>query len=108
MAPVVRFRLGTLTFTWDTGKYETNVRKHGVTFEEAATTWVDAFAIEIFDEEHTKHEDRWLRIGMSLRGALLVTWCTERGTKSSVVIRIIGARRATPNEEKLYDKAKRA
>ena len=84
-----------------------NVRNHGITFEEAATTWMDSFAIEVFDEEHSDHENRWLRIGMSLRGALLVTWSAERSSKTSVVIRIIGARRVTKREQRLYGKKKK-
>jgi uncharacterized DUF497 family protein len=107
MPSPIRFRLGHLSFTWDAAKYETNVRKHGITFEEAATTWLDVFAIESFDEQHADHEDRWLRIGMSLRGALLVTWSSERTTQSYVVIRIIGARRATTRERRLYDNEKK-
>ena len=76
--PTVRYRLGHLAFAWDAAKAETNVRTHGVAFEEAATTWLDPRAIERFDEEHASDEDRWLRIGASIRGALLVVWSSER------------------------------
>jgi uncharacterized DUF497 family protein len=107
MSSPVCFRIGSLSFTWDASKYETNVRKHGITFEEAASTWLDAHAIESFDEEHADREERWLRIGMSLRGALLVTWSAERITRRSVVIRIIGARRTTTKERRLYEREKK-
>ncbi|MBN1611320.1 MAG: BrnT family toxin [Polyangiaceae bacterium] len=107
MASSSHFQLGRLAFTWDLDKYELNVRNHGITFEEAATTWMDSCAIEAFDEEHSDHEDRWLRIGMSLRGALLVTWSMERSTRTSVVIRIFGARRATAKEQNLYDQERK-
>jgi uncharacterized DUF497 family protein len=101
-----RFELGELRFTWDAAKYSRNVAVHGVTFEEAATTWLDPGAIERFDEEHAQEEDRWLRIGRSaLRGALLVTWSAERVQGGVTSIRIIGARRATRGERNLYEQA---
>lgn len=102
-----RFQLGELFFTWDSSKYETNVRRHGITFEEAATTWLDTRAIERVDEEHSEAEDRWLRIGMRSRAALLVIWSAERERGSAVTIRLIGARKATPRERKLYERQKK-
>lgn len=102
MAGAVRFRLGNLSFAWDSKKAEANARRHEVTFEEAATTWLDPRAIERFDEEHSDHEDRWLRIGSSLRGALLVVWSTERQAATETVIRIIGVRRTNQRERILY------
>lgn len=101
----VQFRLGDLEFTWDPEKHRTNVEKHGIAFEEAATTWLDLFAIERFDKEHSKDEDRWLRIGSSLRGTLLVVWSTERRARRKL-IRLIGARRANRKEHRLYGKEK--
>lgn len=102
MVPPIRFRLGQLLFAWDPEKALANVRKHGIPFEEAATTWLDPLAIERFDEEHSDAEERWLRIGSSLRGALLVVWSTERGMGGQTVIRILGARRANQKECDLY------
>lgn len=102
MASAIRFRLGHLSFAWDTEKAESNVRSHGVSFEEAATTWLDPLAIERFDPEHSELEDRWLRIGSSLREALLVVWSTERDMDGDTVIRIIGARRTNRRERELY------
>ena len=98
-----RFRLGDLAFDWDEAKAERNVAKHGVTFVEAATTWLDPQAIERSDDEHSTTEDRWLRIGSSLRGALLVIWSAERNDDDEVWIRIIGARRANRRERELYE-----
>jgi hypothetical protein len=97
------FRLGDLDFRWDSRKAEANVRKHGVTFEEAATTWLDPYAIERPDPEHSADEARWLRIGSSLRGALLVAWSTEREDEGRVLIWVIGARRANAREHDLYE-----
>jgi len=102
VAGTIRFRLGHLSFAWDPAKAEANVRSHGITFEEAATTWLDPVAIERLDEEHSDAEDRWLRIGASLRGALLVVWSTEREAAGRTVIRIIGARRTNGRERTLY------
>jgi uncharacterized protein len=102
----VRFRLDDLSFTWDPAKAAANVTKHGISFEEAATTWLDRNAIERFDEAHSAAEERWLRIAYSLRGALLVAWSTERARSSGVVIRIIGARRAHRRERELCEKAR--
>ena len=102
VAPTIRFRLGHLLFAWDAEKAAANVDTHGISFEEAATTWLDPLAIERFDEEHSETEERWLRIGSSLRGALLVVWSTERDTQDQTVIRIIGARRTNRRERELY------
>jgi uncharacterized DUF497 family protein len=99
------FELGTLCFAWDDVKHHSNVRKHGIAFEEAATTWLDSKAIEKFDQEHSKEENRWFRIGLSLRGALIVTWYAVDPEDRE--IRLIGARRATANEWRLYDKENR-
>ena len=99
---VERFSLGELEFTWDRAKDLSNTRKHGIAFDEAATIWIDDHALELFDEEHSIDEDRWIRIGMSLRGVLVVTWWTVKPERGGV-IRIIGARAATPVERNLYE-----
>jgi len=88
-----------LTFVWDEEKSKRNVRKHGVTFEEAKTVFNDPFAITITDPDHSREEERFLDIGLSSRERLLVVWYTEREEK----IRIIGCRRATPFERKTYE-----
>ena len=100
---MVRFGLGELTFTWDPAKYDVNIRKHGVTFEDAATTWLDPLAIERADFAHSGGEPRWLRIGASLRGQLLVVWSSERQGRGRTVIRLIGARRATATERRRHE-----
>jgi uncharacterized DUF497 family protein len=99
----VRFLLADLEFAWDPEKARSNAERHGVSFEEAATTWLDPLAIERRDEAHSAVEERWLRIGTSLRGALLVVWSTERGRERRTVIRIIGARRANRKERELHE-----
>jgi hypothetical protein len=105
VASTVRLRLGELSFTWDARKAESNIDKHGITFEEAASTWLDPFAIERPDDTHSEDEDRWLRIGSSVRGALLVVWSTERLSRGRTLVRIIGARRVNRKERTLYEEA---
>ena len=106
MAGQERFRFGELTFVWDANKNRANALKHRVAFEEAATTWLDPMAIERFDQEHSRQEGRWFRIGLSLRSALLVSWWTLRHERGEELIRLIGARRATRSEWRLYEKEK--
>lgn len=86
-----------IQFEWDEEKASGNKEKHCVSFEEARTIFNDPFAITIADPDHSAHEDRWLDIGFSSQGRLLVVWYAER----SGSIRIIGSRRATKAEERV-------
>ena len=54
-----------MDFVWDSTKAETNVRKHGISFEEASTVFFDENALEIFDPDHSENEDRFLLLGLS-------------------------------------------
>ena len=88
-----------LIFEWDERKAKQNIRKHGVSFEEAATVFGDQFSITIYDPLHSENEDRFVILGMSSKNRLLVVVHTERGDK----IRIISARKATKKERKQYE-----
>jgi uncharacterized DUF497 family protein len=88
-----------LTFEWDEEKSKKNSKKHGVTFEEAKAVFNDPFAITINDPNHLDKEDRYLDIGLSSRGRLLVVWYTERQQN----ICIIGCRRGTLSERMTYE-----
>ena len=88
-----------LIFEWDERKAKQNIRKHGVSFEEAATVFGDQFSITIYDPLHSEDEDRFVILGMSSKNRLLVVVHTERGNK----IRIISARKATKKERKQYE-----
>lgn len=88
-------------FEWDEAKARSNQRKHGVSFAEAASCFLDVFAIESFDVEHSNDEDRFMIIGLSARGRLLVVAFTLRGNS---IIRIISARHALRNERIDYEK----
>jgi uncharacterized protein len=88
-----------LEFEWDPAKTELNLKEHGVSFDEATTVFRDTLSITIADPDHSDSEDRFIDIGMSHRGQLLVVSYTERKDK----IRIISARRATRTERKSYE-----
>ena len=86
-------------FEWDEDKAAENVRKHGVTFEEAIAVFEDFRSITIYDRQHSDDEDRFIDIGASTQGQVLVVVYTER----EIPIRIISARIATPRERKQYE-----
>jgi uncharacterized protein len=88
-----------IEFEWDSAKADANLKEHGVSFDEATTVFRDTLSITIVDPDHSDSEDRFIDIGMSHRGQLLVVSYTERKDK----IRIISARRATRAERKSYE-----
>jgi uncharacterized DUF497 family protein len=67
-----------LTFTWDRKKAASNLRKHGVAFEEAATAFGDMLSLTTFDPDHSIDQDRFILLGASNRGKLLVVAHTEQ------------------------------
>jgi len=89
-----------LRFEWDENKARSNLKKHGVSFEEAETVFYDENAIEFYDDEHSEWEDRFLLLGISHRMRLLLICHVYR--EKNGVIRIISARKATKNEAKHY------
>jgi len=86
-------------FQWDKKKARQNLRDHRVSFEEASTVLGDTLSRTIDDPPHSEDEDRYVIIGQSARGRLLVVVHTIRGDD----IRIISARVATPAERKDYE-----
>lgn len=90
-----------LQFEWDERKAESNLSKHGVSFEEAATAFDDVWARLMPDPDHSGDEERFVLLGMSIKARELVVCHCLRGIDRSVV-RIISARRATASEEKQY------
>jgi len=92
-------------FEWDTVKARQNVKKHRVTFERAATVFLDANALSLFDDQHGEDEERWITLGLDRTGALLVVCHTYREeTETSARVRLISARKATKNETKKYQR----
>ena len=93
-----------MNFEWDNRKAELNKKKHGVSFEEAATVFDDADALQIFDPDHSEEEDRFILLGMSsILRVLVVCHCFRA---SDDTIRIISARKATRNESSTYERRK--
>ena len=90
-----------LTFEWDQKKTSSNLRKHGVSFKEAATAFGDPLSLTIPDPDHSIGEDRFVLIGESQKERLLVVAHTER----SDTIRIISARLATRGERKSHEES---
>lgn len=88
-----------MQFEWDEAKAESNFKKHGVNFEEAETVWRDYFYIDLFDDEHSVEENRFLMIGESEGKRLLIVSYTERKSR----VRIISARELTAKERKDYE-----
>ena len=89
-----------MEFEWDGAKAARNLRLHGVSFDEAKTTFYDTLALMHADEEPSNEEARFMLVGMSSERRLLMTVFAGRGEK----IRIISSRRATRREVKGYEK----
>lgn len=92
--------MGNIEFAWDRLKAKSNLVKHGISFEEAQTVFLDDNARLIDDPDHSDEEERFLMLGYSLRArCLIVSHCYR---EANSVIRLISARRATAHEEKDY------
>jgi len=89
-------------FEWNGRKAAANVRKHGVSFEEATTVLADPDALDGPDLKHSEQERRSLRLGRSLSGRVLIVAYTMRGSSDDEKIRIISARRASRKERAAY------
>jgi len=83
-------------FIWDENKNQINIRKHGISFEEAETVFDDDFAVYIPDDEHSQDEERFIVIGESAMDRLLVVCHCYRETDE--IIRLISARKAEKRE----------
>ena len=90
-----------LKFEWDAKKARLNLAKHGVSFEEAATAFGDDRSVTIPDPLHSLTEERFVTIGASDKGKILVVVATERGD----ILRLISARPAGRRERKQYEEA---
>ena len=90
-----------MEFRWDSRKDRRNQRKHGVSFREAATVFEDPFSTTFSDPDHSVDEERFVTIGMSTIGRILVIAHIEYEEE----IRIISARPATPSERKFFEES---
>ena len=90
-----------IEFEWSQAKARANLRKHGVSFDEAKSVFYDEYARQFFDEDHSGEEERFILLGKSNRSRILIVCHCER--ESGNIIRIISARRATTKERKFYE-----
>jgi hypothetical protein len=88
-----------MEFEWDPEKAQRNLRKHRVSFDEAVTVFYDPLSATFDDTDHSVGERRYITIGYSARGRLLIVAHTERADS----MRIISARRATAHERKRHE-----
>jgi uncharacterized protein len=88
-----------MRFEWDAAKAAANVRKDGVSFDEASTVFADDLAATGRDLDHTFDESRFVTFGLSCNGRVLSVSHTDRGA----ALRIISARPATPKERRIYE-----
>ena len=91
-------------FEWDAAKAARNRRKHGISFELAATVFGDPLMISIPDEEHSANEERWITLGQAENGQVLLVVHTHHDLSAQGArVRIISARHATKREQRQYE-----
>jgi uncharacterized protein len=88
-----------MKFEWDENKAAKNSSKHGVSFNEAETVFDDPLYVDFYDPDHSENEERYLIIGESSRGRLLIVSYTER----EETVRIISSREVTRVERETYE-----
>jgi len=89
-----------LLFEWDKRKENANIKKHGISFEEARTSFYDENAIQFFDPDHSDEEDCFILLGVSHKlSALVVCHCFK---EEETTVRIISARKADKDEANFY------
>lgn len=94
-----------LEFEWNERKNRTNVRKHGVSFEEAQSAFKDENAVQYHDPDHSENEDRYILLGFSTKLRVLVVCHCFR--EAELAVRIISARKAVKTEKEAYREANR-
>lgn len=88
-----------MEFEWDPDKADSNLRKHGVSFDEAATAFADPLSLTIPGPDHSSEEDRFVLMGETYHGRLIVVVFMERGER----FRIISVRLVTRSERRSYE-----
>jgi hypothetical protein len=95
-------------FEWDPAKALSNLQKHGVSFEDAATVFLDAQALTVYDAASSQDEQRWFTLGFDVGGKLLAVAHTHQDIAlGRARVRIISARRATRRERRNYEQEPR-
>jgi uncharacterized protein len=90
-------------FDWDINKAMANWRKHGMSFEAAATVFRDPLALSRYDAEHSQSEERWITLGKAETGQLVVVVHTFEELPDGALVRIISARYSTARERRQYE-----
>jgi uncharacterized DUF497 family protein len=88
-----------MEFEWDENKAAVNLSKHKISFEEARTVFDDPLYVDLYDPDHSDEEDRYIIVGESQQGNLLIVSYTERAD----FIRLISARKVTRVEREVYE-----
>ena len=88
-----------MKFEWDENKGAVNLSKHKISFEEAKTVFDDPLYVDLYDPDHSEKEDRYIIVGESQQGNLLIVLYTERGD----FMRLISARKVTRMEREVYE-----
>ena len=88
-----------MDFEWDAEKAARNLEKHEISFDEAASVFADPLYVDFYDPDHSAEEHRYIIIGLSDVGRLLLVSYTEREN----IIRLISAREVTPSERRAYE-----
>lgn len=91
-----------MKFEWDIRKEKINIKKHGISFEQASFVFSDPFSLSRFDDEHSNVEDRFIILGKSLNESIAVVAHTFRNHNGVEIVRIISARKATKKEHSVY------
>jgi uncharacterized DUF497 family protein len=88
-----------MQFEWNPDKANSNLKKHGVSFTEGSTVFKDPLSVTFPDPDHSYSEERYVIIGLSSAGRILIVSHTDRADR----VRIISAREATRNERRFYE-----
>jgi hypothetical protein len=88
-----------MEFEWDEAKAAANLAKHAVSFEEARTVFDDPVYVDLYDPDHSQDESRYIIIGLSRQGRLVLVSYTAR----DAIIRLISAREVTRGEREAYE-----
>ena len=88
-----------MDFEWDAEKAARNLEKHEISFDEAASVFADPLYVDFYDPDHSAEEHRYIIVGLSEIGRLLLVSYTERES----IIRLISAREVTPSERRAYE-----
>jgi uncharacterized DUF497 family protein len=92
-----------MKFEWDEVKSQSNLTKHGVTFEEASEVFADPLHLSLLDHRFEYYEERWITVGQNKERRILVVANLYFDGDLEEVVRIISAREATKNEQRQYE-----